>query len=310
MSKIEILFMLQANYSKDFKQLLVETRHQAIRHGHSIVTPEHLMLALLGDVSSPVSRVIEHLTHDVSSYELSKRLDEMLFEMPNSNVTEVSVSDIVNRLIKLSVLESHMVKSEFTEPIHLLLALFHSSEVQKMKFMEIFNNEGITYDAIMKQIKTDVSPQAGYTDSDDEEDDDVLPGSGSNSGSSDEAPSRPSTSAHSKGRVADTPVLDKYGIDMTKAAEEGRLDPVVGRETEIERLAQVLSRRKKNNPVLIGEPGVGKSAIVEGLALRIVQRKVSRILFGKRVISLDMAAIVAGTKYRGQFEERLKAIVN
>ena len=115
------------------------------------------------------------------------------------------------------------------------------------------------------------------------------------------------TSASRRGN--DTPVLDKFGIDMTKAAEENRLDPVVGRETEIERLAQILSRRKKNNPVLIGEPGVGKSAIVEGLALRIVQRKVSRVLFDKRVVSLDMASLVAGTKYRGQFEERIKAIL-
>ena len=147
---------------------------------------------------------------------------------------------------------------------------------------------------------------------DTEDDYDEQPdGDDSQAMSSDSGSSSQSTPRNSSNKGSgDTPTLDKYGNDMTRAAEENRLDPVVGREVEIERLAQILSRRKKNNPVLIGEPGVGKSAIVEGLALRIVQRKVSRVLFGKRVVSLDMASIVAGTKYRGQFEERIKAILN
>ena len=142
----------------------------------------------------------------------------------------------------------------------------------------------------------------GFTEDDDEEEDEMnMSSRSSQSGSS-----QSSTQTASKKPSNDTPVLDNFGMDMTRAAEEGRLDPVVGREREIERLAQILSRRKKNNPVLIGEPGVGKSAIVEGLALRIVQKKVSRILFDKRVVMLDMASVVAGTKYRGQFEERIR----
>lgn len=152
------------------------------------------------------------------------------------------------------------------------------------------------------------SPNAGmgFTEDDDEEEDEMnMSSRSSQSGSS-----QSSTQTASKKPSNDTPVLDNFGMDMTRAAEEGRLDPVVGREREIERLAQILSRRKKNNPVLIGEPGVGKSAIVEGLALRIVQKKVSRILFDKRVVMLDMASVVAGTKYRGQFEERIRSIIN
>ncbi|MDE6265452.1 MAG: ATP-dependent Clp protease ATP-binding subunit, partial [Paramuribaculum sp.] len=163
---------------------------------------------------------------------------------------------------------------------------------------------GVTYDSLFRHL-TNVadSPRRGATFGDDDEDEAQAPFDGGNQQQA------PASSGTASKRGGDTPVLDKFGIDMTRAAEENRLDPVVGRETEIERLAQILSRRKKNNPVLIGEPGVGKSAIVEGLALRIVQRKVSRVLFDKRVVSLDMASLVAGTKYRGQFEERIKAIL-
>jgi ATP-dependent Clp protease ATP-binding subunit ClpC len=203
-----------------------------------------------------------------------------------------------------------MLKSESVDTIHLLLALLHNPEVQRMNFIAPFRQAGIDYASLLSllQNKAD-TPRAGAGFTDDEEDDDEEDNRQSSRRSQpEERASKPSSSKGKGGN--DTPTLDKFGNDMTRAAEDGRLDPVVGREVEIERLAQILSRRKKNNPVLIGEPGVGKSAIVEGLALRIVQRKVSRILFDKRVISLDMASLVAGTKYRGQFEERVKAILN
>ena len=218
----------------------------------------------------------------------------------------------------MSMLESRLFKKKETGTEHLLLAILKEEFNVAAK---VLNEAGITYRSIYNYLisgtglkhmddfigKEDAEHfegiSDGYTDDDEDDDDDYSsrresPRSSSGAGSA--QPKSPN----------DTPVLDNFGTDMTRAAAENRLDPIVGREKEIERLAQILSRRKKNNPVLIGEPGVGKSAIVEGLALRIIQRKVSRVLFDKRVISLDMASIVAGTKYRGQFEERIKAILN
>ena len=191
---------------------------------------------------------------------------------------------------------------------HLLLAIFHNPEIKEMNYLKPFTAAGVDYKTLFRAVAPNAAePRDGadFEDADDEEEDEEF--RHSDTSASDNSGS---TAQRTSKLGNDTPALDKYGNDMTRAAEEGRLDPVVGREVEIERLAQILSRRKKNNPVLIGEPGVGKSAIVEGLALRIVQRKVSRVLFDKRVISLDMASLVAGTKYRGQFEERIKAILN
>ncbi len=297
-------------YSDELKKVFELSHTEAVRHNNEILTPAHLMLAMTSDTTSRVVSLMEKVSKGVSVYELRQQLDDSLYDASSQHVSAPTVSDLVNRLVKLSVLEARMLKSDTVDVEHLMLALFHNTEVQNMDFMKPFRQSGISYDNLYRMI-TDVSnaPRAGADttpDGDlDEEEEDEAPQSYRGA-----APSRPSGVPKGSAGAGDTPTLDKYGNDMTRAAEEGRLDPVVGREVEIERLAQILSRRKKNNPVLIGEPGVGKSAIVEGLALRIVQRKVSRILFDKRVISLDMASLVAGTKYRGQFEERIKAILN
>ncbi|MDE5643255.1 MAG: ATP-dependent Clp protease ATP-binding subunit, partial [Muribaculaceae bacterium] len=249
-------------------------------------------------------------------YELRQQLDDYLFSNGKADSTaDLAVTDLTNRVIKLSLLEGRLLKAPVIDVEHVLLALFRNYEVQNMEFIKPFLEAGIDYDRLYAGIAGKDRPRAGAAFSDGDDDDDAQANPWSGGGQQgDQSSSAAGSSAAKKGRRGDkasgTPVLDKFGHDMTRAAEEGMLDPVVGRETEIERLAQVLSRRKKNNPVLIGEPGVGKSAIVEGLALRIVQRKVSRILFDKRVVSLDMAGIVAGTKYRGEFEERIKAILN
>lgn len=303
---------MDINFTEQLKNILELSRQEAVRHNNDIINPEHMFLAILGDTGSQVFSLLEKISRNVSVYQLRQQLDDSLFDASAGRIGgDVTASDLSNRLIKLSVLEARMLKSESVDAIHLLLAILHNPEVQRMNFIVPFRQAGIDYPSLLAllQNKAD-SPRAGagFTDDEDEEDEEER---------SQEPASRQRPAEDRNARQAakargnnDTPTLDKFGNDMTRAAEDGRLDPVVGREVEIERLAQILSRRKKNNPVLIGEPGVGKSAIVEGLALRIVQRKVSRILFDKRVVSLDMASLVAGTKYRGQFEERVKAILN
>ncbi len=298
---------MDTNFSNELKYVLDQSRVEATRHNSSLIKAEHLLLAIMSQSGSHAFKALQKLLDADSMYQLRDSLDRSLFEQPNSS-NVLAVSDLANRIIKLSVLEARMLKSNVVDSEHLLLAIFHNSEVQNLDIMSMFRDAGITYESLYRLLAnvTD-APQMGasFSDEEDEEEEgEAFSSSSQSQGSS--ASRQPSTGR----RGNDTPVLDKFGNDMTRAAEEGRLDPVIGRDVEIERLAQILSRRKKNNPVLIGEPGVGKSAIVEGLALRIVQRKVSRILFDKRVISLDMASIVAGTKYRGQFEERIKSILN
>ncbi|MDP4185249.1 MAG: ATP-dependent Clp protease ATP-binding subunit, partial [Bacteroidota bacterium] len=199
------------------------------------------------------------------------------------------------KVLKLVYLEARSFKSETINTGHLLLALLKNNDSLITKALGLY---GINYQIVKSQMDdySQVESKADYPEQNDDQDDPFLRGSGSQKSG--------------QGAKSETPVLDNFGVDITKAAEDNNLDPIIGREREIERIAQILSRRKKNNPILIGEPGVGKSAIVEGLALRIIQKKVSRILFDKRVVSLDLASIVAGTKYRGQFEERMKAILN
>ena len=298
---------MDINFSNEVKQVLENSRREAVRHNNSIITPEHLLLAMLADSGSRVFALLERVSRGSSMATLRQQLDDSLYDTSAPLGGEIVASDLSNRLVKLSVLEARMLKSATVDTEHLLLALLHNPEIQHMEFIVPFRQAGVDYQSVLRLISNvKDSPTAGYGSTEEEEDDDDEAPSGN-----DRQRQEPRQEQRRSGgrNSADTPTLDKFGNDITRAAEEGRLDPVVGREKEIERLAQVLSRRKKNNPVLIGEPGVGKSAIVEGLALRIVQRKVSRILFDKRVVSLDMASIVAGTKYRGQFEERIKAIL-
>lgn len=300
-------------FTPQFNQVINDSSRVAVTHNSAVIRPEHLLYSLLSEPSRKVMGMIDHVCSGTSAYELTQQLDKELFEMGLSSEStasqQITASPMSNRLIKLSMLEARMLRSKDVDIEHLLLAIFHNSEINEMNFMKPFRRANVSYESLLRPLAEQAGiPQAGgdFANDEDEEDamDDEAPDqSGQQQTGRSSASSRPS-------RGGDTPTLDKYGHDMTRAAEENRLDPVVGRETEIERLAQILSRRKKNNPILIGEPGVGKSAIVEGLALRIVQRKVSRVLFGKRVISLDMAAMVAGTKYRGQFEERVKAVLN
>ena len=296
-------------YTDGARDLIDRLRSQCTAHNNEAIMPAHLLLEL----SAPGLRSADLMEHIVGADrlgDLRAALDEALYESDAADGHDsVYYNRIVSLIIKLAILEARYLRAPLVDVEHLLLSLFHNKEIKDMTLLKPFFNAGIDYDSLRRQAlagmdsnDTDTATIAEATasagaDEPRKSDDTTRSQQGSRPG-------------RASGRKADTPMLDKFGNDMTRAAEEGRLDPVVGREVEIERLAQILSRRKKNNPVLIGEPGVGKSAIVEGLALRINQRKVSRILFDKRVVSLDMASIVAGTKYRGEFEERIKAILN
>ena len=296
---------MERNFSQHVKEILGYSREEAERLQNSNIVPEHLLLGIIRDGANRAVDVLVGLGASLRT--LKSSLENELSASNNhmEQTNELTISKSTDRVLKMSMLEARFMKSSETDTEHLLLAILKEPDSSAAK---ILNTNDITYDEVAAFLKGNEKPDfpspsmgAGFTDDDDDElEEDRNYRREQQSGNS--------TTAQRSNN--ETPVMDNFGTDMTKAAEEGRLDPVVGRENEIERLAQVLSRRKKNNPVLIGEPGVGKSAIVEGLALRIVQRKVSRVLFDKRLVSLDMASIVAGTKYRGQFEERIKAILN
>jgi ATP-dependent Clp protease ATP-binding subunit ClpC len=297
--------MIKKNFSNSVKDILLFSREEAGRLHNSSVGIEHILLGILRDKKNKATHIISLLGVDTN--DLKSTLDKEMFE-EGEYISEnrLTIDKSVENLLRISVLESINMDSSETDTEHLLLAMLKDNNSIASRILDRYSvNYKKVYNLLMEgegnPPKT-FPPQmgAGFTGEDDEDDyEDQF--------SRKKDPSR--TGALSN-KNSDTPIIDSFGTDLTKAAEENRLDPIVGREKEIERLAQILSRRKKNNPVLIGEPGVGKSAIVEGLALRIVQKKVSRILFGKRVVNLDMASIVAGTKYRGQFEERIKAILN
>ncbi|HEX8677094.1 MAG TPA: ATP-dependent Clp protease ATP-binding subunit, partial [Segetibacter sp.] len=287
------------NFSAQVKEIISFSREEALRLGNDFIGTEHLLLGLIREGENTAIRILKTLNVDL--YELRKEVELAVKDKTGKNIANINslpLTKQAEKVIRVTVLEAKALKSPLVETEHLMLSILKNKENIAT---QILNQFDVDYDVFRNELGMVRSsdPRSEYTeDNDDDFDEDRKGYTGQQ---------RAKQQSNPKSK---TPVLDNFGRDITKLAESGSLDPIVGREKEIERVSQILSRRKKNNPILIGEPGVGKTAIVEGLALRIVQRKVSRVLFDKRVISLDLAALVAGTKYRGQFEERMKAIMN
>jgi ATP-dependent Clp protease ATP-binding subunit ClpC len=291
---------MDSNFSPKVKEIISYSREEALRLGNDFIGTEHLLLGLIREGEGTALKVLQNMHVDL--FELRKELEMAIKDKSNkplANINSLPLTKQAEKVIRITVLEAKALKSVTVETEHLMLSILKNKENVAT---QILNHYDVDYERFKGELSIlqGGTPTADYNDPGSEEFDD------------DEErrqfqQQRKPAGGNSKSK---TPVLDNFGRDITKFAELGTLDPIVGREEEIERVSQILSRRKKNNPILIGEPGVGKTAIVEGLALRIVQRKVSRVLFDKRVISLDLAALVAGTKYRGQFEERMKAIMN
>ena len=284
------------NFSIQVKEIISYSREEALRLGNDFISTEHLVLGLIRDGENLALKILKNLSIDL--YELRKEIEMAVKDQSGKNIANINslpLTKQAEKVIRITVLEAKAQKSAYVETEHLMLSILKNKE---NIVTQILNQFDVTYE-IFKAELTDASdlPIQSEFNEDDEFEEEKKYQRSAKAG----AANQPKTK---------TPVLDNFGRDITRLAENGSLDPIVGRENEIERVSQILSRRKKNNPILIGEPGVGKTAIVEGLALRIVQRKVSRVLFDKRVVSLDLAALVAGTKYRGQFEERMKAIMN
>jgi ATP-dependent Clp protease ATP-binding subunit ClpC len=306
------------NFSTQVKEIISYSREEALRLGNDFIGAEHLMLGLIRDQENTAIKVLKQL--NVNLTELRKEIELAVKDKSGKNVANINslpLTKQAEKVIRVTVLEAKALKSPMVETEHLLLSILKNKENIAT---QILNHFDVDYDLFRNELGMVGSSPSGLEDTDrpsrsgrssestrsefsDEPDDDFEDDKRGPFGTG----AKPKSGTLNKSK---TPVLDNFGRDITKLAEMDALDPIVGREAEIERVSQILSRRKKNNPILIGEPGVGKTAIVEGLALRIVQRKVSRVLFDKRVISLDLAALVAGTKYRGQFEERMKAIMN
>ena len=287
------------------------SKEEANRLRNKSIQPEHLLLGLIREGEGKAVRILQSLYVDLQK--IKQTLEDELrlqADMSDTYSEDITFDSQASRILKMSILEARVLKSPATDTEHMLLAIMKENQNKASQILE--ENE-VTYQKIWDKLVPKTEPQSGldFGEEEEDEEDDGIRRHNPETGRANYTPDPQQTTRTKQQKPDnDTPVLDSFGTDMTQVAAEGKLDPVVGREKEIERLAQILSRRKKNNPILIGEPGVGKSAIVEGLALRIVEKKVSRILFDKRVVALDMTSIVAGTKYRGQFEERIRAILN
>jgi ATP-dependent Clp protease ATP-binding subunit ClpC len=287
---------MEAKFSPQVKDVISFSREEALRLGHDYIGAEHLLLGLIREGDGMAIKILKSLGVDTTK--LRRSIEDAVrgTSSVTVNLGNIPLTKQAEKVLKITYLEAKIFKSDLIGTEHLLLSILRDDDNIASQILLQYS---INYEIFKQEVEVNKN---GYRDD---------PQSSASTGDEDY---REEESFSSPKKVSDikskTPVLDNFGRDLTKAAEEGRLDPIVGREKEIERVSQILSRRKKNNPILIGEPGVGKSAIAEGLALRIVQRKVSRVLFNKRVVTLDLASLVAGTKYRGQFEERMKAVMN
>ena len=288
---------MEAKFSPRVKEVIQFSREEAIRLGHDWIGCEHLLLGIIREGEGKALQTLKLM--DIDVLRLKKSIEDTVRSTSGrtTNLGNIPLTKQAEKALKITYLEAKIFKTDLIGTEHLLLSILRDEDNTASKVLAQF---GVNYDVFKSAIEDGV---------------DAIPPKAENPGDEHETPEdffreeqKATEARRSKGK-SKTPVLDNFGRDLTKAAEDGKLDPIVGREKEIERVSQILSRRKKNNPVLIGEPGVGKTAIAEGLALRIIQRKVSRVLFNKRVVSLDIASMVAGTKYRGQFEERMKALM-
>ncbi|MEQ8714716.1 MAG: ATP-dependent Clp protease ATP-binding subunit [Cyclobacteriaceae bacterium] len=296
---------MEAKFSNRVKEVISLSREEALRLGHDYIGTEHLLLGMIREGEGVAVGLLKKL--GVSLDELRAAIEQATKGTATSNVKNLANIPLTRqseKVLKITYLEAKIFKSQLIGTEHLLLSILRDEDNIATQILEKFD---VTYDVVKEllEYQTDNPLASSDTDEGDEDSSRIFGGGGSSGGSSSRGDSGSKSTEKSR-----TPVLDNFGRDLTKMAEDDKLDPIVGREKEIERVAQILSRRKKNNPILIGEPGVGKTAIAEGLALRIIQKKVSRILFNKRVVTLDLASLVAGTKYRGQFEERMKAVMN
>ena len=294
------------NFSPRVKDVIAYSKEEALRLGHDFIGTEHLMLGLLRDGGGKAISILDALSVDLEH--LRRKVEILSPANPNPSLVHQDKKNLhltrqAERALKTTFLEAKLFQSTAINTAHLLLCILRNENDPTTKLLQKMM---VDYDGVKEQFKSMITSDDDYTSGPTE-------ASFSSESDSEEAAGESfggGTTANKSGKKSKTPVLDNFGRDLTQMAEENRLDPVVGRQKEIERVSQILSRRKKNNPLLIGEPGVGKSAIAEGLALRIIQKKVSRVLFNKRVVTLDLASLVAGTKYRGQFEERMKAVMN
>lgn len=289
---------MEAKFSQRVKDVISFSREEALRLGNDFIGVEHLLLGMIREGDGKGIAVLKEFHLDLQM--IRKEIEQNLLtnsSTVSSNQTNIPLVKQAERVLKLTYLEAKLYKSPMIGTEHLLLSILKNEDSFACS---VLNKYGVIYDNVKDELEA-------------MRDDDAMNPRAEFPGGAEDEPMEGSSYSSQSQRKSDpkskTPVLDNFGRDLTKMAEAGKLDPIVGREKEIERVSQILSRRKKNNPILIGEPGVGKSAIAEGLALRIVQRKVSRVLFNKRIISLDLASLVAGTKYRGQFEERMKAVM-